>query len=210
MPLVIPVNLADVTNSFEDLPDGQYLGEIERMAYLEPKAAGKFPQIRCQYLVIEGDAINKRQSQFLSLSPNAMGFVKTFFSKFGLGEIPDFQVDEDTLDLIYPDVTQSTVIFKVGPDKKDATRVRTELVSVEELGPNVDGAPVAAPAPAPAPARRAAAPAPVAEVEQPEDEPEPEEVAPAAPAPRRVPPSPTRAAVPATRAAATPQRRTLR
>jgi hypothetical protein len=203
----IAVNLGDVTSAFEDLPFGEYLGEVEKVAFLEAREQGKFPQLRVQYLVIDGDLLGRKQSQFLSMSPNAMGFVKQFFAKFGLGETENFDVDDDTLELTDPDITGYQVIFKVGPDKKDATRTRTELVSVESE--------VEAPAPAPkakaaAPARPAARPAaPVAveeEVEA-EAEPEPEAEPTPAPAPRRVAPRP--AARPAATATA-PARRTLR
>lgn len=193
----IAVNLGNVESTFTDLPNGSYLGEIEKVTYLNAREQGKFPQLRVQYLVIDGDLTGRRQSQFLSLSPNAAGFLKAFFEKFGLGDAENFVVDDETEELTDPDIVGYQVIFKVGPDRKDPTRTRTELVSVEDA---------AAPVPAPAPVARRAAPAPAPEavVEDDDDavvdsaEAEPA----AAPAPRR--PAPAPAGRPQ------PQRRTLR
>src|SRR6478735_1636379 len=148
----IAVNLGAVVSSFQDLPHGSYLGEIVKIKLLPPRQAGKFAQLLVTYLVIDGDHLNQRQSQFLSLSPNAMGFVKDFFAKFGLGEIPNLVIDDDSEELTDPDLYGSKVIFKVAPDAKDATRTRVSLVSVEESTVSEDG---------PAPARTAARPAAV-------------------------------------------------
>lgn len=227
----ISVNLGDVQGGFTDLPHDDYYGEVEKIVFHPAKSADKSPQLRVQYKVIDGDHINRRQSQFLTLSEKAMGFVKDFFAKFGLGEYETFDVDDDTSELIDPDLVESKVFFRVGPDRRDATRTRTELISVEEFGPGVPdmgAAPAAVAAPPARPAARVAA-APVAAAPRParpapapagplpnqvEDEAEPvaedelvevpeeETEAVAAPAPRR--PAPAPAARPA------PARRTLR
>ncbi len=128
----IAVNLGAVVSSFSDLPFGSYLGEIARIKLLPPRQAGKFAQLIVTYLVIDGDHTGQRQSQFLSLSPNAMGFVKDFFTKFGLGEIPELVIDDDSEELTDPDLYGSKVIFKVAQDAKDKDRTRVSLVSVEE------------------------------------------------------------------------------
>lgn len=217
----IPVNLGAVVSSFSDLPFGSYLGEILKIKLFPPRQAGKFAQLLVQYVVIDGDLVNRRQSQFLSLSPNAMGFVKDFFEKFGLGEIPDLVIDDDTEELTDPDLGGSKVIFKVAPDSKDASRVRTSLVSVEESSYTESAAPVAstvkppkaaaAAAPEdPAAARAAAKAARIAAAQAAleaaaaeDDEDEPEAEAPA--------PAPARTAAPRpAAAAAAPARRTLR
>lgn len=210
----VAVNLADV-QAFESLPEGSYYAEIAKITYREASAAGKFPQMMASYLVIDGDHVGRTQSEFLSFSPKALFRMKRWFNKFGLGDIPELDFDDETSELNDPDLYGSRVIFAVTKDRRDATRFNTDLVSVEEE---------AEPAPAPKPAARPAAPArptrPVAaaapepEVEAVEDEPaeavetvEAEaEVEEEAPAPARRPAAPARAG----RAAPAPQRRTLR
>lgn len=194
----IAVNLGQVESTFSDLPNGSYLGEIEKVVYHGAREAGKFPQLRVQYLVIDGDLTGRRQSQFLSLSPNAAGFLKGFFEKFGLGDAESLDVDDETDELTDPDIVGYRVIFKVGQDRKDPNRIRTELVSVED-----DAAPASAPAPAP----RRAVPAPVPQAAAEDDTVDADEEVEEAPA--RPAPAPRRpAAAPASRP--TPQRRTLR
>lgn len=199
----IAVNLGDVA-AWESLPFGKYLGEITAAKYIEAKAADKFPQIQVTYLVIEGDSTGKSQSQWLSLSPKAIRFTKRFFDKFGLGDTANFDVDDETDDLMDPDIVGYRVIFEVAPDRKDPDRIRTDLISVEDEAP-------AAPAPAPVRATRPARPAPAApaaeEVTDEEDaeEAEAEEALAAEEVPvRRAPARPA----PAARQA--PARRTLR
>ncbi len=221
----IAVNLGAVVSSFSDLPFGSYLGEIARIKLLPPRQAGKFAQLIVTYLVIDGDHVGQRQSQFLSLSPNALGFVKDFFTKFGLGDIPELVIDDDSEELTDPDLYGSKVIFKVAQDAKDKERTRVSLVSVEEstVGeaavapvrstvrppaalPNqveaeeMEEDPKAAKAAAKA-ARIAAAQAALDAAAEEEDEDE-EVVA--------VAPKPARTAAPRPAAAATPARRTLR
>ncbi len=219
---VIKVNLGTVVSSFSDLPLGSYLGEITKVKLLAPRQAGKFAQLLISYLVIDGDLTGRRQSQFLSLSPNAMGFVKDFFEKFGLGEIPDLVIDDDSEELTDPDLVGAQVIFKNSQDKKDPDRVRVTLTSVEEWAgseptvaptrsavkppkplPNQIEAPDAAAAKAAAKAARiAAAEAALAAAAEDDDDDEPEAVVEEAPAAKPA------AARPATTAA--PVRRTLR
>lgn len=219
----IAVNLGNVVSTFADLPLGSYLGEITKAKLLPPRQAGKFAQLMVTYMVIDGDHLNGRQSQFLSFSPNAQGFMKEFFEKFGLGDLDNLEFDPDTEELLEPNIVGSKVIFKNEQDKKDADRVRTSLVSVEEntaeapsaVAPVSTVARAAKPAPAPEPeaapaddkeARRqakiAAAQAALAAAQADDDDEDEAEEEPAAPAPA------ARTAAP--RPAATPQRRTLR
>ncbi len=213
----ISLNLGDI-QSFESLPFGEYYGEVEKIVYHPAKAADKSPQLRAQYVVIDGDHINRRQSQFFTLSTKAFGFLKAWLMKFGLTDEDEIVIDdENPEEPLNVDLIGSKVIFKIYPDPKDATRIRTEIVSVEESTFLAGlAAPAAAPAPAPAPRRVAApAPAPVAEEETVDadeaveaEATEEAEAAPA-PAPRRV--TPAAAPRPAARpAAAQPARRTLR
>lgn len=226
----IAVNLGTVVSAFSDLPLGSYLGEITKIKLLPPRQAGKFAQLMISYLVIDGDAIGRRQSQFMSLSPNAMGFVKEFFEKFGLGEIPDLVIDDDTEELTDPDLYGSKVIFKVAADSKDASRTRVSLVSVEESAytqpatsvvasavkpPKALANQVAAPAEDPAAAKAAAKAARIAaaqaalEAAAAEDEDE-DEVEEATPAVAATVPARTAAPRPSNGTAAAPARRTLR
>lgn len=195
----IAVNLGNV-EAYDNLPVGSYYGEIDRITYREAREAGKFPQLMVTYLVTDGDSAGRKSSEFLSLSPKAAFRLKRWFMKFGLGDSEAFEVDDETNDLIEPDLIGYAVLFTV---KADGERFRTELFSVESDIAN----PEPAPAPvAPAPAPRRAAPAAAAPVEDemediPEEAPAPAPVA-AAPA-RRTPP-------PVAATPARPQRRTLR
>lgn len=188
----ININLADVESGWEDLPEGKYLGEISAFKYREASDEGKSDQLMITYTVIDGDLTGKTSSQFQSLSDKSYGFVKRYFNKFGFTD-DDYRqegfldYDEDTMEMLSPDIIGTQVIFQVKLDKK-ADRMRTELVSVEDEPP-AQAAPV----------RRAAPPKAQAEPEPEETEAEPEE----APAPRRP------AARPAAPAAKT-QRRSLR
>jgi hypothetical protein len=204
---VISVNLGDV-QEFTNLDFGTYYGELEKVVLKEATEQGKFDQLRAQYMVLdEGPNLGRRQSEFRSFSPNAMGFMKGWFKKFGLGEIPDLDFDDDTLELMNPDLAGSKVIFEVVADAKAPGGSRTNLVSVEELGPGVPVDGVEAPVTRAAPKAHVAPPATEEEVEIEEEEaaeaavPEPE-------APKRVVPTRQPAATPAT--AAKPVRRTLR
>lgn len=149
---IIAVNLGDV-KTFENLPNGSYLGEIEKVEHRESTREGKFAQLQVTYLVIDGDQLGGRQSEWLSLSPKAAWRLKRWFAKFGFGDEADLDIDDDTGQLNSPYVIGSRVIFVVRPDgslPSGEARIRTELFSVEEV-PGV----AASPAPAPAPARRA-------------------------------------------------------
>lgn len=212
----IAVNLGTVVSAYADLPHGSYLGEIAKIKLLPARQAGKFAQLIVTYLVIDGSETGRRQSQFLSLSPNAMGFVKEFFAKFGLGELPELVIDDDTEELTDPDLYGSRVIFKVAQDSKDAERTRVSLVSVEESSlvetpvstvrpPAAKPDEAAAKAAAKA-ARIAAAEAALAAAAEEDEEEEEAAPAPAAPAPRTAAPRP----VAPSANGSTPTRRTLR
>jgi hypothetical protein len=196
---IIPVNLGAV-EAFENIPFGTYLGQIDKIGYREAKEQGKFASLMVTYTVIEeGDFLGRKQSEFLSFSPKALYRMKLWFAKFGLGDVPEFDVDDTTNELLEPDLVGVQVIFGVS---KDGTRDRTELISVED-----DMSEPVAAAPAPV---RATRPAPVAvaavEVVEEEEEEAVAEAVAAPVAPRRV----TRAPVEATAARPAPQRRSLR
>lgn len=206
----VAVNLADV-QAFESLPVGSYYAEIAKITYRAAKSADKHPQMMVSYLVIDGDHVGRTQNEFLSFSPKALFRMKRWFNKFGLGDIPELNFDDDTDELQEPDLYGYKVIFAVSQDRNDTTRFNTDLVSVED---EIDE-PAPAPARAAAPVRaRQQAQAPeaepevdteeVLEVESPAEGAETEEV-PAPVAPRRAP-APARA----TPSAARPARRTLR
>lgn len=199
----IAVNLGNV-EAYDNLPIGSYYGEIDRITYREAREAGKFPQLMVTYVVTDGDSTGRKSSEFLSLSPKAAFRLKRWFMKFGLGDAENFEVDDESNDLLEPDLIGYAVIFTV---KADGERFRTELASVETDVANPE--PVAPQAPAPV-ARRAAAPVAAAPAEDELEDIEEDEApaAPVAPAPRRVPATPAAPARPAGRPA--PQRRTLR
>ena len=132
----IRVNLGDV-QGFESLPIGSYLGQIDKVENREAREAGKFAQFMVTYAVIdEGDHLGDHQSEFLSQSPKAAFRLKSWFAKFGLGELENIEVDDDTNLMTSPDLVGIRVIFKVYQDGflQDGVtpRMRTVLVSVED------------------------------------------------------------------------------
>lgn len=231
MPL-IDINLADVV-AFESLPVGSYLAQIQKIKFNEAKEAGKFPQLQVTYIVIDGEFTGRIQSEWISFSDKALFRMKRWFNKFGMGDIPTLNVDDDTSELTEPDLYDIRVIISVTQRKNDATRFDTDLVSVEDeivaapLAPAtapVQAAPVVETVATPVEATVAAAPAAVAvadptPVEEAAPEPVEAPVAEAAPVVAATPPAevdappPRRRAASPARAAATPatvQRNTLR
>jgi hypothetical protein len=215
----IPVNLGAI-EAFESIPVGSYFGAISKMQYREAKEAGKFASLMVTYTVIseEEGQLGRKMSEFLSFSPKALFRMKRWFAKFGLGDLPAFEVDDATGEILEPDLIDVQVIFKV---TLDGDRSRTELVSVED-----DMSQPAAPPPPPAPVARArtmpaaqalppvqrVAPAHAAVPAEPDPEdleaPEEDEAPAPVARPRRPAPSVTPAAVAAPRPAVA--RRTLR
>jgi hypothetical protein len=166
---VVPLDIKDA-QAFSNLPDGVYAGQIDKVEYREPREEGKHPQLMVAYVVIDGDQTGDKQSEFLSLSPKAAFRLKRWFDKFGLGELEELDVDDETNLLMEPDLTGITVTFRVFKDGKipgtNDDRVRTELVSVEddllpeaaEAEDEPDDEPEDEPEEAPKPRRAAAAP----------------------------------------------------
>jgi hypothetical protein len=197
MPLAL--NLKDI-KTFDDLPYGEYYGELAEIKFIAAKQQGKRSRLQAKYLVLDGEQTGRFQSEFLTMDT---GFLVKWLQAFGLDQNTEGLAinDEDPNDtevLLLDDepiLIGSKVIFSVSPDKKDAQYTRTTLVSVEE---NTLEAPAAPPARATVAPRRAAA---AAVAEDPAEDEEAEDEAPAAP---------TRAAVAPRRAAAAAPRRTLR
>jgi hypothetical protein len=164
----VPVNLADVTSQFEDLPYDEYEGQIDKMEWRPARAEGKFPQLMVTYAVIDGELIGKKSSEFLSLSPKADFRLKRWFNKFGLGDLETFDYDEETNQVTEPDLLGIRVVFRVFQDGfKPGTEdpsVRTELLTV------IDELDTAAPA--------------EAEEDEVEEEAKPKPTRPTRPAPR--------------------------
>lgn len=159
----IPVNLGNV-EAYENLPLGEYLGQIDKIVYKEPREAGKFPQLMVTYTVIDGEQLGRKSSEWLSLSPKAAFRLKKWFAKFGLDDTENLDVDDDTNELNDPDLIGYQVIFKVHEDKprpgETDPSIRTSLVSVEDdVAAEAAGAPAAQEAEAEEPAEEAAAPA---------------------------------------------------
>lgn len=171
----IRVNLGDVEDSFENLPFGKYLAEVSKAKLREATEEGKFDQLMVTYTVIDdNEFLGKVSTQWLSFSPKADFMMKRFFNHFGLGDLEDMDFDDDTLEMVEPDIIGTRVIFEVVADKKAPGGVRTNLVSVEDDEP----------APAPRRAPRRAEPEPKedeAEADEADDAPEEEK-----PAPRKV------------------------
>lgn len=168
----INVNLGDVEDSFENLPTGSYLAEVSKAKLREATEEGKFDQLMVTYTVIDGELVGKVSTQWLSFSPRAAFMMKRFFGHFGLGDLEDMDFDDDSLELLEPDIIGARVIFKVSADAKAPGGFRTELTSVEDDDP----------VPAPRKARKADPEPETDEDEEAEEADEEEE----APAPRKV------------------------
>ena len=172
----IPVNLGNV-EAYENLPLGEYFGQIDKIVWKAPREQGKFAQLMVTYTVIDGEQLGRKSSEWLSLSPKAAFRLKKWFAKFGLDDTENLEVDDDTEELTEPDLQGIQVIFKVHEDKprpgETEPSIRTSLVSVED---DVDE-------PAPKPSKAKAA-EPEADDDS-DDDAEPEPVA-ARPARREV------------------------
>lgn len=196
----ISVNLADV-EAYENLPVGDYLGDISKIELKPTEKVGKFDQLMVSYLVVDGDLLGRVSSEWLSMSPKAAFRLKKWFAKFGLGDVEDLDIDDETNLLTEPDLVGTRVIFKVYEDKpkpgETDPSIRTALVSVED-----EEVPAAKPAIAkkavtpeivdPKIAARAALEAQLAALDAEPDEAEPEEEKPArkaAAAPKTVAPA---------------------
>ena len=131
----IPVNLGNV-EAYENLPLGEYLGQIDKITFRPAKEEGKFPQLMVTYVVIDGDELGRKSSEWLSLSPKAAFRLKKWFAKFGLDDTENLEVDDESEDLIEPDLIGYQVIFKVHEDKprpgETEKSIRTSLVSFED------------------------------------------------------------------------------
>jgi hypothetical protein len=149
----IPVNLSNV-EAYENLPLGEYLGQIDKITYKAPREAGKFGQLMVTYTVIDGDQLGRASNEWLSLSPKAAFRLKKWFAKFGLDNTEDLVVGdpdaegeaEDGDELSEPDLIGVQVIFSVHTDKprpgETEPSIRTSLVSVEDdVAAEVAGAP---------------------------------------------------------------------
>lgn len=219
----IDINLGSV-EAYDNLPIGSYLGQIDKITFREAKEAGKFPQLMATYVVIDEQALGRKSSEFISLSPKAAFRLKRWFMKFGLGELPKLEVDDTTNELLEPDLIGYQVIFTVTQDRGDATRFRTELFSVEDDLEDARPAPVvaapvavaadpvedkAAIAAAKKAAKIAAAQAALEAASADDEGTEEEEVVAPVAAPVAAP-APTRGAHPGRPANAQPTRRTLR
>lgn len=177
----IPVNLGDV-KGWTDLPVGTYLAQIEKITYRPPREAGKSPQLMVTYKVIDdGPQLGATSSEFLSMSERAMPRLKKWFDKFGLGDVENFDVDDDTDELVDPDLAEVQVIIESYEDKpkpgETLKQIRTRLISVEDELDDV--------APPPKAAKKAKVEVEAEEDDEDEDDEEDEEPA---PAPRRAKP----------------------
>jgi hypothetical protein len=197
----IPVNLGDVTS--DDLPEGTYLAQVDVHKYNE-ETGDKKASVRMGYEVIEeGDNLGRKASQWLYFSEKAIFRTKKHYAKFGLEDLENFEVADDSDDIIEPDLVGVQVIIEsyLETDRRDPNgpkRARIRLVSVED-----DMTEVLEPPKSTAKATKAPAPDVADESEAVADEDDEEEEAPA----------PRRAAAPARRVAPTAtagKRRTLR
>jgi hypothetical protein len=98
-----------------------YFGRIANITYMEPPTPigqpRKFPVLRVDVTHEPLPDSHKAVSvQILPLAPNAIAGVKRWFSMFGMGEIPNFDIDDATDVLIDPDLTGTPVMFSVEPN----------------------------------------------------------------------------------------------
>lgn len=131
----IHVGLSDVV-AFENLPLGEYLADIEKIELQPTTKEGKFDQLKVTYVVVDGELLGRKQSEWLSLSPKALFRLKKWFAKFGVPDTDDLEVDDETNLLLEPDLVATRVIFKVYNDRprpgETEPSVRTALVTVED------------------------------------------------------------------------------
>lgn len=122
--------------TYDNLPVGKYYGSVDKIEYREAQEEGKFPQLMATYMVIEGELVGRKTSEFLSLSPKAAFRLKRWLNRFGIeDDIVALDIDEDTNLLMEPDLVGVNLIFEVYVDPKlyqGERQIRTRLVEVEE------------------------------------------------------------------------------
>jgi hypothetical protein len=142
--------------TYDNLPISKYYGSIDKIEYREATEPGKFAQLMITYMVIEGELVGRKTSEFLSLSPKAAFRLKKWLNRFGIeDDLVALDVDEDTNLLMEPDLIGINVIFEVYQDPKlyqGERQIRTRLLEVVDEEPE----------PAPPPKKKKPAPAPVA------------------------------------------------
>jgi hypothetical protein len=135
----IPVNLSNV-QGYEELPVGEYLAQIDSIVHKPSDDPDRFAQLMVKYTVIDEGALGKTATEWLSLSPKAAFRLKKWFAKFGLDDTAELNVDDDTEELLDPDLVGYQVVIKSfderdkrkAADDPDAFRRRIGLVSVED------------------------------------------------------------------------------
>lgn len=159
MPLTIPLDLSNV-ESYDNLPVGRYYGQIDKVEHRPTETPGKFDQIMVTYMVSDGEALGRKMSEFLSLSPKAAFRLKKWLEKFAdISEFSQFEVDEDTNQVTDPDFIGVDVLFEVYEDPKLYQGEKQIRVRLLEVNPSTTSQPASAPATRSAPPPRAAAPA---------------------------------------------------
>ncbi len=132
---IIHVDLSGV-ETFDSLPLGKYYGSVDKIEYREPTEEGKFAQIQATYMVIEGELVGRKQSEFISMSPKAAFRLKRWLNRFGIDdEQVALDIDEDSQMMIDPDLVGINLIFEVYIDPKlylGEKQVRTRLIEVTD------------------------------------------------------------------------------
>lgn len=124
MTFKIPVDFSAAADGFETIDKGVYSAVVEKLVYSEPREAGKFAQLRCQYTITEGEHEGSPQSQWLSFSPKpgAVSRMKAFFEAFGddvMAELEDGGIETDEEgNVTSPDIIGTAVEIKVGVEPK--------------------------------------------------------------------------------------------
>lgn len=165
------VNL-DFSNvqEFEALPAGDYPVYVEQVE-LKQSQHSDYPYLNYTLVVSEGEYANRKLFMISSLSPKALWRAKAVFQSLGVyQEQMDLNVDDDTNQLLSPDLVGAVALAIVGQEVYEG-RVQNRVQDLVPLD-SYNEAPGATPVPAtpatpaprpavaatPAPARKAVTP----------------------------------------------------
>lgn len=115
------INFADVEDSFETLPEGQYEVEVERVEVRESKSSEHNYLNWMLNIIEDGDYFERKLWMITSLSPRALFKLRDVFLGFGVIEDEEEEIDLDWDDDV--DVTPEEGPLVTEPDLEGLTGI---------------------------------------------------------------------------------------
>jgi len=128
--MVVHVNLSDVSDEFEVLPEGVYAATLTDVELVEQDDEGKFPYFKCEFKL---DDHVGRAWRNLSISPKAAFFLRQALEAFG--EEEGVLDDEDGFDLDITDYigTEVALHLTIEPYRGKDSNTVSEILPIEAL-----------------------------------------------------------------------------